>query len=228
MRVAPGPTPAPPQPRPEPSPPDVVPVGGTVADEVVGFVQRLLPEVAGAIGVLRDHKHVILGHRGLSPPRGPRRGPGSGSVSEPHIRDTAAGNLCDWPVSAGQLRLGCGITQQPWPQQGWRVPGAQLGCSGERLAVDAPQSTGSARRRLSTYLSSLQAPDIPWEGCPRYQGPGGWWATPWLSEPPGTSRGRPGGPQRLLPWHPAWHWAEPGRAHPADQWDVTGVKMAGP
>lgn len=93
MRVAPGPTSAPPQPRPEPSPPDVVPVGGTVADEVVGFVQRLLPEVAGAIGVLRDHKHVILGHWGLSPPRGPRRGPGSGSVPEPHIRDTAAGNL---------------------------------------------------------------------------------------------------------------------------------------
>lgn len=62
MRLAPSLTPVP---RPCPAPlhsslPDVVAIGGTVADEVIGFVQGLLMEVTGAISILRDDEYVVL------------------------------------------------------------------------------------------------------------------------------------------------------------------------
>lgn len=39
---------------------DVKAVLPTVADEVVGLVQRFLSQVAGAVAALRDHQDIIL------------------------------------------------------------------------------------------------------------------------------------------------------------------------
>ena len=70
-----------PTPSPEPSSPDVVTVGGALADEVVGLVQGLLPQVAGAIGFLGDHQHVLLEHQGPVTSCGP-----SASLPQASIR----------------------------------------------------------------------------------------------------------------------------------------------
>lgn len=61
-----------------PSPPDVVAMGGTVADEVIGFVQGLLMEVTRAVSVLRDDEDVVLRNDTSAPSRGSNKGPGWG------------------------------------------------------------------------------------------------------------------------------------------------------
>lgn len=50
----------------------MVALGCTVADEVIGFVQGLLPEVAKAVDILRDHEDIILGGEAWSLSRGPK------------------------------------------------------------------------------------------------------------------------------------------------------------
>lgn len=52
---------------------NVVALGGTVADEVIGFVQGLLLEVTGAVGILRDDKYVVLPDKTWSLLQGPSR-----------------------------------------------------------------------------------------------------------------------------------------------------------
>lgn len=42
---------------------DIKAVLSTVADEVVGFVQRLLGQKAGAVTALWHHQHIVLKHK---------------------------------------------------------------------------------------------------------------------------------------------------------------------
>lgn len=97
----PGPYPA--APGPEPGPPDVVTVGGALADEVVGFVQGLLPEVAGAVGIFGDHQHILLEHQGLVTfPRAQRRVQVGGGCRSPPAGADARASLPQarvWPGS---------------------------------------------------------------------------------------------------------------------------------
>lgn len=51
----------------------MVALGGAVADEVIGFVQGLLLEVTGAVGILRDDKYVVLPDKTWSLLQGPSR-----------------------------------------------------------------------------------------------------------------------------------------------------------
>jgi hypothetical protein len=53
----------------------MIAMGGTVADEVIGFIQRFLPQVARAVGILGDHQHIVLGNRNWSPSCRPGKGP---------------------------------------------------------------------------------------------------------------------------------------------------------
>lgn len=137
----PSPTGAPPPPGPKLRPPDVVAMAGTLADEVVGLVQGLLPEVAGAVGVLRDHQHVLLEHQGLVTSQGPHRGPVSGKWAR--ACGWSSRGLCDWPPSGWAAKMGLASPHGPGPRQGWQGLGPCLGCSeGSR----PPRSPGSLGR----------------------------------------------------------------------------------
>lgn len=89
-----------PTPSPEPGPPDVVTVGGALADEVVGLVQGLLPQVAGAIGFLGDHQHVLLEHQGPVTSCGPSSGSRLGEGPTPALLShrPASSRIASHPV----------------------------------------------------------------------------------------------------------------------------------
>lgn len=44
-----------------------------MSDEVIGFVQGLLLEVAGAVNILRNNQYVVLQNKTWSPLQGPSR-----------------------------------------------------------------------------------------------------------------------------------------------------------
>ena len=109
-------------PTPKPSPPDVVTVGGALADEVVGLVQGLLPKVAGAIGFLGDHQHVFLEHQGPVTSCGPSSGPRSEEGPTPALlsRRPASSRIASHPVlgpvKAARLWVPPLVTQRGgWP-----------------------------------------------------------------------------------------------------------------
>lgn len=58
----------------QPSLPNVVALGGTMTDEVIGFVQGLLLEVVGAVSILRNDQYIVLQNKTWSPLQGPSRG----------------------------------------------------------------------------------------------------------------------------------------------------------
>lgn len=44
-----------------------------MADEVIGFVQRVLLEVTGAVSILRDNEYIVLRNKTWSPLQGSGR-----------------------------------------------------------------------------------------------------------------------------------------------------------
>lgn len=123
-------------------------MGGALADEVVGLVQGLLLEVAGAVGVLGYHQHVLLGHQGLVTSRGPSRGPGQGGVPA-HPLELHSSGLSTGRGLARQLR-----------QWGHHTPalGPHLDCAegGQPLWPD-----GSSGSLEAAPLKSTRPPGAP-------------------------------------------------------------------